>query len=99
MKPMEPMKPLEPMKPVAPWWPESLGASPDSAGSENEVRYACFGERHRLAVDDGSGVKVYDTGEHQVSGVRQRQSDGDRKIVFTSQHGEVDLDTLETVGS
>ena len=108
MKPMKPMKPMEPMKPMKPmkgfaddaasrWWPQALGESPNSAGGQNELRYAYFGEKRRLAVDDGGEVKVYNTGDHQVSGVQQRQDGGGKKIVFTSQNGEVDLDALTTV--
>ncbi len=95
---------MKPMKgfaddPASRWWPEALGTSPNSAGGQNELRYAYFGGKHRLAVDDGHGVKVYDTGDHQVSGVQQKQGEGGRKIVFTSQKGEVDLDSLKTTGA
>ncbi len=94
---MKPIKPMEPMKPVQRWWPAALGDSPDSAGGQNELRYAYFGDQHRLAVDDGRGVTVYDTGEHEVSGVHQRQGGGGKAAAFTSRQGEVDLDTLPTV--
>ena len=101
---MEPMKPMEPMKgfaddPASRWWPESLGTSPDSAGGQNGMRYAYFGGKHRLAIDTGDGVSVYDTREHEISGVRQRQDGGGRKVVFTSQQGEINLDALEKVRS
>ena len=98
MKPMEPMKPMAPMAPMnAPerWWPESLGEKPSSAGGQNEARYAFFGDKQRLAVDPGDGkVQLYDTGDHRISGVQQSQSGGPGKLTFTSQHGEVDLATL-----
>jgi hypothetical protein len=58
MKPMEPMsgmKPMEPMKAPERWWPEELGEQPNSAGGQNEMRYAFFGDQHRLAVDTGDG--------------------------------------------
>lgn len=98
MKPMSPMKPMEPMRPPKRWWPEELGESPNSAGGQNEARYAFFGDKRRLAVDAGDGaVKVYDTGDHQISGVQQHQSGGGRKVTFTSQHGEVDLATLKEI--
>ena len=74
------------------WWPESLGATPDSAGSQNEVRYAYFADKNRLAVDTGKGVRVYATGDRHITGVSQSQGDN---AVFTSQHGEVSLDDLE----
>ena len=79
------------------WWPKTLGLRPDSAGAQNRVRYAYFADSRRLAVDRGDGhVTVYDTGEHHVHGVSQQQGSGDR-LVFQSQHGEVDLDTLTVV--
>ena len=96
MKPMSPMKPMEPMKAPERWWPEELGENPNSAGGQNETRYAFFGDKQRLAVDTGDGkVQVYDTGDHRISGVQQHQSGGGRKVTFTSQHGEVDLATLK----
>lgn len=62
MKPMAPMKPMEPMQAPERWWPEELGENPNSAGGQNETRYAFFGEQQRLAVDTGDGkVKVYMT--------------------------------------
>ena len=109
MKPMEGMKPMEPMKPMPPmepmrsagkdrWWPESLGDSPNSAGGQNEARYAYFGDKHRLAVDAGDGkVTVYDTGDHQISGVQQAHSGGGKHLVFTSQNGSVNVDALTRV--
>ena len=85
------------MTPIHRWWPESLGDSPDSAGGQNDLRYAYFGDKCRLAVEDGHGVTVYDTVEHEVSGVHQRQDGGSKVVAFTSQRGEMDLDTLKQV--
>jgi hypothetical protein len=97
MKPMTPMKPMEPMKAPERWWSEELGENPNSAGGQNETRYAFFGDRQRLAVDTGDGnVQVYDTGDHRISGVQQQQSGSGKKVTFTSQHGEVDLATLKS---
>jgi len=96
MKPMPPMKRMEPMKAPVRWWPEELGEQPSSAGGQDEMRYAFFGDRHRLAVDTGDGtVQVYDTGDHRISSVQQHQSSSGRKVTFTSQQGEVDLATLK----
>ena len=87
---------MTPMKPPTRWWPADLGESPNSAGGQNGARYAFFGERQRLAVDGGDGtVVVYETGDHRISGVQQHQGSGGRKLTCTSQHGEVDLDTLK----
>ena len=93
MKPMEPMHDLTD-DPGNQWWPEGLGTSPDAAGSQNNVRYAYFADKQRLAVDTGKGVRVYATGEHHISGVSQSQGDS---TVFTSQHGEVSLGDLQPV--
>jgi hypothetical protein len=104
MKPMQPMSGMKPMAPMAPmraparWWPEGLGDHPNSAGDQNRTRYAFFGDKKRLALDLGRGtVEVYDTGEHHVSGVQQHQSGNGKKVTFTSQTGEVDLDSLKRV--
>jgi hypothetical protein len=96
MKPMAPMKPMTPMKAPERWWPEELGDHPNSAGAQNETRYAFFGDKKRLAVDVGDGnVQVFDTGDHRISGVQQHQGSNGRKVTFTSQHGEVDLEKLK----
>lgn len=98
---MKPMKPMEPMTPISPpkrWWPENLGEDPNSAGGQNETRYAFFGETRRLAVDGGDGtIRVFDTGDHRISGVQQHQANGRRRVTFTSQHGEIDLEKLKPV--
>ena len=79
------------------WWPKPLGLQPNSAGAQNQVRYAYFADSRRLAVDRGDGrVTVYDTGDHQVHGISQAQGADDR-LVFQSQRGEVDLNTLTVV--
>jgi hypothetical protein len=98
MKPMKPMAPMVPLKAPARWWPESLGADPNSAGAQNRMRYAFFGEKRRVALDSGDGnVQVYDTGDHVISGVQQGQVGDTRKLVFTSQHGEVKVEELKRV--
>jgi hypothetical protein len=96
MRPMSPMKP-EPMKAPERWWPEELGEQPNSAGGQNEMRYAFFGAQQRLVIDTGDGrVQVYETRDHRISGVQQRESSRERKFMFTSQKGEVDLATLKS---
>ena len=87
---MEPMQDLTD-DPGNRWWPESLGTSPDSAGSQNDLSYAYFAGKQRLAVNHGGQVEVYDTGSHHISGVSQSQGS---RAVFASQHGEVSLDDL-----
>jgi len=81
------------MKAPERWWPEELGEHSNSVGGQNETRYAFFGDQKRLAVDTSDGkVQLYDTDDHRISGVQQHESG--RKVTVTSQHGEVDLATL-----
>jgi hypothetical protein len=72
---MEPMKPMKPMAPMAPmkmateaWWPAALGA-PSSAGSSNDVHYAYFAGKHRLAVRQHDHVRLFDTDGKHLSGL------------------------------
>src|SRR5579862_2349177 len=41
------------------WWPSNLG-TPSSAGAQNNMRYACFAEIHRLAVERDGQLTIYD---------------------------------------
>jgi hypothetical protein len=74
------------------WWPSEYG-SPSSAGSQNNMRYAFFPDASRLIVEGESGRKIYDTGEHMISGVSQQQSTA-QSLTFQSQLGVVRLDQL-----
>jgi hypothetical protein len=98
MEPMKPMKPMEPMKPATPWWPDDLG-QPDTSGAQNDLRYAYFASRHRLAVSRGGKATVYDTGEYEVRGVQQQQGGEGADLTFSSQNGEVPLSRLKLVNS
>ena len=80
-----------------PWWPRELG-SPDSAGAQNDRRYAYFAGQRRLAVDEGGRVTVYDTLGHRIAGFSQQQSGG-ASTTFTSQDGPVPLERLPVVWS
>src|SRR5206468_2117953 len=81
----------------ASWWPSDLGA-PDSAGMQNDTRYAWFSKPRRLAIERDGKVTVYDTGEYRIAGFSQQQG-GRGTMGFTSQHGSVDVDGLPVVGS
>ena len=74
------------------WWPRKLGR-PSSTGSQNDEAYACFPDAQRLAIRGADGIKLYDTGDHRISGVSQQQG-GSRDLTFTSQHGTVRLSDL-----
>lgn len=77
------------------WWPQDLGA-PNATGSQNNARYAYFGNARRLAVETNGQVWVYDTGDHQIGGFSQQQGSGGA-ILFTSQYGTVNLASLPVV--
>ena len=76
------------------WWPAGLGR-PSSAGAQDGLRYAYFPEARRLAIESDSGVALYDTGEHRISGVSQ--SNG--TLRFTGPQGAVGLDTLRRLAA
>jgi hypothetical protein len=77
------------------WWPGELGTA-NGTGAQNEVRYAYFNDRHRLAVELHGRVTVYDTLDHQIGGVSQQQGSGG-SLTFTSQHGMVSVAALPVV--
>lgn len=81
--------------PSAKWWPQDLG-QPSATGSQNNVKYAYFAGAHRLAVDTGGDVWVYDTQDHQIGGFSQQQG-STGGITFSSQFGTVNLSTLPVV--
>jgi Short C-terminal domain len=77
------------------WLPEELG-SPSSTGAQNDMRYACFPGRRRLAIQQDERVRVYDTGEHTISGFSQQQG-GDPPLTVTSQFGLVRVADLALI--
>lgn len=77
------------------WWPDGLG-TPTAAGAQNDMRYACFPQQRRLAVRRDGKVRVYDTGDHRITGFSQAQS-GTQTLTFTSQTGAVRLEDLTEV--
>lgn len=81
--------------PASTWWPAELG-SPSASGAQNDLRYAYFAARRRLAIARGGRVTLYDTGRHQIFGVSQQQS-RDQHLAFTADDGTVDLDSLRIV--
>ncbi|GLI95578.1 SHOCT domain-containing protein [Methylocystis echinoides] len=77
------------------WWPSELG-DPTSTGAQNDLRYACFPGSRRLAIEQGGRVRVYDIGDHHISGFSQQQS-GDQSLTFTSQFGLVRVADLPQI--
>jgi ketosteroid isomerase-like protein len=91
------MKPMEWLPQSEPWWPEELG-QPSSAGGQNDIRYAFFPHARRLLDEQNGEATTYDTGDHQIDGVSQRNSGGLRSLTFTSQNGPVRLAELTRIG-
>ena len=89
--------PEEPGRASGQWWPAELGV-PNGTGAQNQVRYAYFNQKHRLAVELNGHVTVYDTLDHHISGVSQQQGRGG-SLTLTSQHGTVSISTLPVVSA
>ena len=77
------------------WWPGDFG-QPASSGSQNHRRYAVFPDIHRLVIDDGGTVTIYDTADHRITGLGQQQGGG-HSLSLNSQRGPVRLDSLAVV--
>ena len=69
---------------------------PSSTGAQNHIRYAYFPAPRRLAIEIKGHVTIYDTLDHQISGVSQQQSAG-ASLTLTSQFGVVPLVILPVV--
>ncbi|WP_264915954.1 SHOCT domain-containing protein, partial [Mycobacterium kiyosense] len=80
------------------WWPADLGV-PSSAGGQNDTRYAVFPNTRRLAIQINGAVRVFDTGDHQITGVQQQQGRGTGTVQFTSQFGTFDVSSLRELGA
>ncbi len=78
------------------WWPDGLGRA-SATGSQNGVRYACFPDSRRVAVEQAGTVTVYDSGDHRINGVSQQQG-GTQELTFNSQMGTIRADDLPVVG-
>jgi hypothetical protein len=77
------------------WWPDGLG-SPASSGAQNSMRYACFPERRRLAIERHGKVIVYDTGHYRLTGFSQQQSTT-QDLMFSGPDGTVRTDSFRIV--
>ena len=78
------------------WWPAGLGV-PATVGAQNNLRYAFFPPARRLAVEINGQLTLYDTQDHQISGVSQQQDLSGSSLTFTSQQGLVRLADLPIV--
>jgi hypothetical protein len=84
------------MNPANQWWPAELGR-PASSGGQNNLRYAIFPDKRRLAVEIDGHVTIYDTLDHQIGGVSQQQSGGAPGVAFSSQRGTFTAEQLPVV--
>jgi hypothetical protein len=82
---------------AGPWWPAELGM-PAASGAQNAMRYAYFPAQRRLVIAVHEDFWLYDTLDHQVSGVAQQQGPGST-VTFTSQHGVVEITSLPLIAS
>ncbi|WP_279106737.1 SHOCT domain-containing protein [Gordonia paraffinivorans] len=80
------------------WWPADLGV-PSSSGAQNDLRYAVFPGTRRLAIQVAGTTRVFDTGDHQISGVQQQQGTGYGSLSFSSQYGTFDVSSLVELGA
>lgn len=76
-------------------WPAYLG-TPSATGAQNGRRYAIFAASHRVAVEEEGKVSLYDTGEHEISGVSQAQGSA-RTLRLSARSGSVELSELKVV--
>ena len=97
MTPMEPMKPMPPMEAPDPWWPAELG-EPSTTGGQDDVRYAVFADRRRVAVSRGGDLTVYDTGTNRINGVAQDRGDAAGDLTFTGPDGDISPGDLKAIG-
>ena len=87
--------PEAPGRALGHWWPAELGF-PNGSGGQNQVRYAYFNAARRLAVELSGHVTVYDSLDHEISGVSQQQG-SQGSLTFTSQYGTVSVSSLPIV--
>ena len=74
------------------WWPTDLGR-PSSTGAQNDMHYALFPDRARLAVERGGTVTIYDTGSHRITSFGQQQG-GSQSLSLSGAAGPVSLHDL-----
>ena len=109
MKPMEPIKPMKAMEPMKPM--HGFESARRNAGGRKswanrrtppEGRTRCVTPISRTRTGWRSTKAAAKSGfttpvGHKISGVQQRQSGGARKLVFTSEQGEMNLAALKQV--
>ena len=87
----------QPMK-MKRWWSDDLGEA-SSAGQQNEMRYAIFSHKARIAIMHRNRLEIYDTKHYRITGIAQQQSNHVQHLVFMTQDGKTvtvdDFDPLD----
>ena len=80
------------------WYPSTLG-TPTLENSLNNFHYAFFSDQHRLLVEVAGQQTLYDTTNHTITDVTQRQNGNAQEVWFTSQYGTIRVDLLAIVNN
>ncbi len=83
---------------AAGWWPAELGR-PAAVGGQNELYYAYFPDKHRLAIRHGDTMSLYDTAGYTITSFSQQQQSGLQGLYFRSQQGLIAVITLPVIAS
>lgn len=59
------MEPMKPMSAAEKWWPGDLG-EPSTIGSQNELRYAFFADKHRRTTVFGAASRFADADQPAI---------------------------------
>jgi hypothetical protein len=78
-------------------WPAEFGCA-SSSGAQNNLSYAFFPDARRLCLRQDGRLRIFNTGDHRISGVSQQQG-GDQTLTFTSQLGLVRLLDLPEIST
>jgi hypothetical protein len=74
-------KPMKAMEAPVRWWPEELGEQPHSAGGQNEMRYAFFGDQHSKRLEPRSLPISLTIGFDRASARAKRSQSAGKKAV------------------
>src|SRR5260221_7945630 len=75
------------------WWPAELG-NPSSSGGQNDAPYAFFPQNQRLAIFHSGEIRLYNTPNHHITGVPQKQGGYSRPPKVSTQNRNVRGDNL-----
>ncbi|HSI82262.1 MAG: SHOCT domain-containing protein [Candidatus Methylacidiphilales bacterium] len=78
------------------WWPSEFG-HPASSGGQNDLSYAHFPDRDRLAIRMGSNVSIFDTQGLNIGGFSQQQSNGLQGLYVSTNRGQIAVTSLPRV--